>query len=159
MRVLSRLIIVAVLVVMLALGGAESAHADQMVAASDVASLIDWVETRTNIMLLPRPRIFLSAKALGDLAGDHAQYGHETIAAYRNGRIYLLPKFWSPGNVADDSVIVHELVHYAQDLREHSTACRNQREAEAYQLQNEYLLEHSERPIIDAVQLRLIGKC
>jgi hypothetical protein len=139
------------------------AYADQTLPIGQIRPLIEWVEARTNTMLLPRPDIYISSEALRRLAhaGDaaHNRAGSERIAAYRDGVIFIDEKFWQPGDIADQSVLIHELVHYAQDRGDRTYACTNQREQEAYRMQNSFLIEHGEQPYIDRAALEHLGQC
>jgi hypothetical protein len=135
-------------------------RAAEMVAISQIRPLVEWVETRTNVMLLPRPKIYISSEALLRLTADRNEESeHVRIAAYRNGTIFISDLFWEPGDVADDSVLIHELVHYAQDVGGQTYACANQREEEAYRLQNAYLIEHGERPFLDKEEMNQLKVC
>ncbi|MDR3450128.1 MAG: hypothetical protein P4M15_10355 [Alphaproteobacteria bacterium] len=127
---------------------------------SQIRPLVEWVETRMNLMLLPRPAIYISDTAIQRLASfDADSDGTRKIGAYHSGMIYISSDYWQPGNIADDSVIIHELVHYAQDIGYDTYACANAREYEAYNLQNAYLAQHGERPIIDADDLAALAHC
>ena len=136
-------------------------RADEIVPTSHIQPLVEWVETRTNLMLLPRPHIFVSDEALANLTrGSSSEKGRDRIAAYHDGVIVVSAKYWQPGDIADQSVLVHELVHYAQEVGEHKAyACPSQREAEAYRLQNAYLVEQGERPMLDSGELERLNQC
>ncbi len=138
------------------------ANADEIVSISQIRPLVEWVETNTNLMLLPRPYVFVSREALSKLKGDEANAqlaNHERIAAYYHGTIFISDEYWHPGDIADESVLVHELVHYAQDVGGESYACANQREEEAYRMQNLYLLEHGEKKFLDKSDMDRLAVC
>jgi len=138
------------------------ARGAELVSITEIRPLIEWVETRTNLMLLPRPKIFVSSEALSKLtdAVDSAEsQNHQRIAAYRDGVILINEDYWHPGNIADESVVVHELVHYAQDVGGLHYACSNLREEEAYRMQNMFLLEHGERAFLDEADMDRLAVC
>jgi hypothetical protein len=141
-------------------GFGSPAHADQIMPINDARPLIEWVEARTNTMLLPRPKIFVSSEALLRLtSAEGATTGSERIAAYRNGVIIISEKYWAAGDIADQSVLIHELVHDAQDLGGRRYECTGQREQEAYRLQNAFLIEHGQRAYIERDVLEHMGQC
>jgi len=48
-------------------------------------------------------------------------------------------------NVRDQSLLLHEVIHYVQDVYSVPHVCASQHEAEAYNYQNMYLAQHDER--------------
>jgi hypothetical protein len=63
------------------------------------------------------------------------------IGAFYDDRrqIIFLPDDWNPNNPTDLSVLVHEMVHHLQNLRDRTFACRAERERLAYQAQDAWL--------------------
>ena len=49
---------------------------------------------------------------------------------------------WNIHDPFDKSVLLHELIHYVQDLNEVKFDCVQQMEAEAWPLQKKYLLQY-----------------
>ena len=64
----------------------------------------------------------------------HSLYSRETHIVY-------LRDTWNPDNLFDRSLLVHELVHHLQMLNKLRMACPEEYEAQAYQLQIEWLRE------------------
>ena len=57
------------------------------------------------------------------------------------------------------SYLVHELVHHAQLLSRKKYECDAAKEREAYTLQNKWLLEHGERPLVSNQWIEKISSC
>jgi hypothetical protein len=53
-----------------------------------------WVEARTNLLLLPRPKIYISDAALLRLTAAGTDRGAERIASYRDGAIFISERYW-----------------------------------------------------------------
>ena len=56
-----------------------------------------------------------------------------------NEQVIYLPDSWSGATAADLSVLVHELVHHFQELHRTRFECDAQREAKAFELQENWL--------------------
>jgi hypothetical protein len=91
-----------------------------------------------------------------------AQQGivYQAAGAEHNGDIYLPVR--SAVHLQEDgyrAVIVHELVHIAQEKSPRHYQCTGQREAEAYQIQNIYLLTHDLPAAVDGDRLNEMKLC
>ena len=62
---------------------------------------------------------------------------HQVLGAYRNGIIFLSHDF-TPKSVKDTGDLLHELVHYMQDMSEEQYACNGNKEHEAHSVQFDY---------------------
>jgi hypothetical protein len=64
----------------------------------------------------------------------------DVVAIYDDeARTIRLPEGWTGGSPAEMSVLVHEMVHHAQNLSGRRFACPGEREAEAYMIQERWL--------------------
>jgi hypothetical protein len=71
------------------------------------------------------------------------QSQREVVAVYRDDTetIYL-PETWTGVSMAEQSVLVHEMVHHLQNRARLTYACTGAREKPAYLLQKEWLERH-----------------
>lgn len=69
------------------------------------------------------------------------QQGRPNIISIYDSRnkIIYLPDSWTGETAADLSILVHELVHHFQEMRETKFECEAQREADAFELQERWL--------------------
>jgi hypothetical protein len=86
----------------------------------------------------------LQSQAIG---GEHStpmpQYQREVVAVYDDAtRTVYLPEGWSGDSIADQSVLVHEMVHHLQNLAGLKFACAGEREKPAYLAQDKWLRLH-----------------
>jgi predicted metalloprotease len=70
-------------------------------------------------------------------------YQREVVALYDNSTstIYL-PEGWTGASVAEQSVLVHEMVHHLQNIAGLKFACGGEREKPAYLAQDKWLKQH-----------------
>ncbi len=130
------------------------------VDAELVKSLSDWVATAMQLKPAQRPLVVIAnnAKYLQALrvGGSH----------YRETRFIQLPGMMIFDTDAVDidnpiikSQVVHALVHYYQLLNKRAAPCAEQREFEAFTLQNRWLEEQGERGFISPVTLARWESC
>ena len=88
--------------------------------------------------------------------------GSNTRAIYRySDRTIYLRSDIEPNTVAGQATIAHEYIHYLQ----HATGayklapCDNALELPAYQIQNEFLIQHGYEPARDERTMELGAKC
>jgi hypothetical protein len=86
----------------------------------------------------------LRSQAIG---GEHStplpEYRREVVAVYDDAaRTIFLPQTWTGKTVADQSVIVHEMVHHLQNLGGLKYECAGAREKVAYLAQDQWLKTH-----------------
>jgi hypothetical protein len=68
----------------------------------------------------------------------------EVVAVYNNAtRTIYLPEGWTGGTAAEQSVLVHEMVHHLQNLGGIRYECAAAREKAAYAAQREWLARHN----------------
>jgi hypothetical protein len=86
----------------------------------------------------------LQSQAIG---GEHStpppQYQRELVAVYDDSsRTIYLPQRWTGATVAEQSVVVHEMVHHLQNVAGMKYECGGAREKLAYLAQAEWLKRH-----------------
>jgi hypothetical protein len=71
---------------------------------------------------------------------DHMNEGRDILAVYDDdARTIYLPQGWTGRTVAEASILVHEMVHHAQNLGGMKTECPQAREKLAYEAQQRWL--------------------
>jgi hypothetical protein len=86
----------------------------------------------------------LQSQAIG---GEHStplpEYRREVIAVYDDAaRTIFLPETWTGKSAADQSVLVHEMVHHLQNMGGLKYECTGAREKLAYLAQDQWLKAH-----------------
>jgi hypothetical protein len=93
-----------------------------------------------------RHRAFLPLQSQA-IGGEHStplpQYRREVVAVYDDTtRTVYLPEGWTGETIAEQSVLVHEMVHHLQNLAGKKFACAGEREKPAYLAQDRWLRLH-----------------
>jgi hypothetical protein len=107
--------------------------------------LVIWIMKKTEWKTASVPEIrFESEAQLATLYFGAA----EGFAGVRPGALYWIPehilflsRHWNPNNEADQSILLHELVHHLQAENKVDFECRMAYEWQAYKLQAEWLRE------------------
>ena len=130
-----------------------------IIPSETVAPLASWVEqaTHTHMQALPRT-IASSHKLQAALSLDGVQKAR-AAAAYLPGQIVISNVVWDPDSVRAQSYLVHELVHHAQLISRRVYPCHAAKEREAYMLQNEWLRQHGEEPLVTQEWIDHISSC
>lgn len=90
-----------------------------------------------------RHKAFLSSQAGGEGSAPPPGYRREVVAVYDDkNRIVYLPESWTGETIADQSVLVHEMVHHLQNVAGEKFACASEREKTAYLAQDKWLRQH-----------------
>jgi hypothetical protein len=86
----------------------------------------------------------LSAQAIGgEYATPTPQNQREVVAVYEDAtRTIYLPESWTGETIAEQSVLVHEMVHHLQNVAGLKFACSGEREKPAYLAQDRWLRLH-----------------
>ena len=93
---------------------------------------------RYKALLPPRPHAFGGEPSA--LLQDNRR---ELVAIYDDAsRTIYLPDSWTGATVAEQSIVVHEMVHHLQNLAGLKFACGGAREKEAYLAQDQWLKRH-----------------
>jgi hypothetical protein len=75
------------------------------------------------------------------LSSESADGARAVRALYLYGGSIYLEESWDIESVADQSILLHELVHYMQDMNYLSYECEGDQERLAYYIQEKWLLE------------------
>ena len=90
-----------------------------------------------------RHKAFLPAQTVGENSTPQPGYQREVVAVYDDkNRIVYLPDSWTGETIAEQSVLVHEMVHHLQNLAGQKFACAGEREKPAYLAQDKWLKQH-----------------
>ena len=121
--------------------------------------LVEWVQDRTGAQLQPLPTVVTDSQQNARCWLPATEFGGRIVSAEEKGRIFIDETHADLSNVHNASIIIHELTHYAQELRGDAYVCRSQREAEAFENQNAYLVEHGEPAMMDADKIARMKDC
>ncbi|WP_114394650.1 DUF6647 family protein [Oleisolibacter albus] len=114
-----------------------------------VATLQRWVEAQFATGELPAPAVVADRTALGAVSGMAAltRPGERVKALYVPGIVILDPQAFQWDDTDEVSYLLHELVHHVQVSSGRSFPCNNAMEADAYRLQNQWLIEQGRQPL------------
>lgn len=106
---------------------------------AEITAALAFVAQQTGLPIpAERPRIVLrSPDQIDRLLSDHAAVRTTAIAAHDNGTIVLRAS-WDGRRLDDASFLVHEVAHFLRRAR--PWRCRDEGEAEAYGVQDAWLL-------------------
>lgn len=133
----------------------DGTHVDQ----NDVWPLMEWVEAKVNVRVPGLPVVTASGTRLKTALGLQGIQQARSMAAYIPGQVILNNIAWDRESVRSSSYLVHELVHHAQFFSSKKYACNNEKEREAYVLQNQWLAERGESPIVTQRFIDDISSC
>ena len=129
------------------------------VSPQTMAVLGHWVEEATHVNMDVLPVAIASdARLRTALRIDDVQRAG-AAAAYLPGRIVISPAIWDETSIRAQSYIVHELVHHAQFISGRAYACHAAKEHEAYTLQNQWLAEKGQAPIVNQDWIDRMSTC
>lgn len=74
-------------------------------------------------------------------------------ALYLYGGSIYLEESWDINSIADQSILLHELVHYMQDMNFISYDCEGDQERLAYYIQEKWLLEEHNLVLYNTIDL------
>jgi len=128
--------------------------------ASVILPLMRWVEMHTGVSVPYLPQVIASQSILSDIVGRKGRIAGRARALYVSGMVVLDHRYFDPEDSTQLSLLVHELVHYAQSYRNVSVwACPQEKEVEAYTLQNKWLEEQGHSPFVRASWIERMGTC
>lgn len=126
--------------------------------------LIGWIAIHTsyNLLFVYRDPVTVSFCDIGQLVEyeDRELLVEDPLrAAYDVSRrhIYIV-RPWSPLNVYDRSILLHEMIHDVQ-LHSKEWECQRESELEAYLLQEKWLLEQGVRYDFDWEMILSLSRC
>ena len=126
---------------------------------AQLAPLASWVSQQTHVTISSLPMTTASGLRLKTALGLHGVQQARAVSAYLPGQIVINNVMWDPESLRSQSYIVHELVHHAQLLSGRHYACHAAKEREAYTLQNQWLAEHGEDPIVSQQWIDELSSC
>jgi hypothetical protein len=102
---------------------------------------IDAVPAPPRLVLVPAARMRMARlRGVSDAGVPHEAMGHDVLAIYdaARGAIHL-PAGWTGATPAEQSMLVHEMVHHLQAMAGQRFACPAEREKAAYAAQERWL--------------------
>lgn len=140
--------------------GTSSAVADGTVLPPEtIKPYSNWVQTAMNVEMVSLPITTASGTRLKTSLGLQGVQQARAMAAYLPGQIILNNIAWDPGSLRSQSYLIHELVHHAQLIGGRKYLCDSAKEREAYTLQNRWLVEHGEEPMVPQDFIDKISAC
>lgn len=127
--------------------------------ASEMAPLVAWVAHATHVNVSAQPIITASGRILKTALGLEGERQARAMAAYLPGQVIINNTIWDSESLSAKSYIVHELVHHTQLLSGRTYPCHEAKEREAYTLQNQWLVEHGEDPIVTQEWINKMSSC
>ena len=148
----------------LILGFPQTARAEyedgERIPASIITPLMAWVEAETGIRVPYLPQVVASQSVLTDIVGRKGRIAGRARALYVSGMVVLDHRYFDAEDSTQISLLVHELVHYAQSYRRQSSwSCPQEKEVEAYTLQNKWLEEQGHSPFVRASWISRMATC
>jgi hypothetical protein len=132
------------------------------------ATLIAWIAAHSSLGAASPPHIqFVPKQEMTRVyqgAGSEANFLRvEAFYLPATATIYL-PKGWRAGDLRDDSVLVHELVHHLQAANKVRIGCPAALERQAYALQLDWLREQGiadpyDFASLDILTVIIAGSC
>ncbi|MDD3182630.1 MAG: hypothetical protein PHD48_07510 [Alphaproteobacteria bacterium] len=159
-----KIIILLALVSALSLGFSQQAKADyedgDIIPASVIAPLMSWVEAQTGVRVPTLPRVVASHSRLSEIVSRMGRISGRARALYIGGSVILDDRSFDVEDDTQVSLLVHELVHYAQSFKSRSAwACAQGKEVEAYTLQNQWLEARGHSPFVRASWINRMAAC
>lgn len=148
----------------LTLGLPQTAKADfedgAVIPAATIAPLMAWVEVQTGVKVPSLPRVVASHSRLSEVVRGMGRVSGRARALYVGGMVILDHRSFDVEDDTQISLLVHELVHYAQSFKRNATwDCAQAKEVEAYTLQNQWLEERDHSPFVRASWINRMAAC
>lgn len=141
-------------------GFARDIEDGDKLSAAEIAPLLAWVEHKTGVHVPVPPVVIASHTRLLQVVRNAPRTAGIPQSVFLGGTVVLNDRTWDPDDPTQVSLLVHELVHYAQTFMNRSQwACHEQREVQAYSLQNEWLEERGHRPYVSASWINTVSRC
>lgn len=129
------------------------------IAPETMRPLATWVAQETHVQMAALPIAVASGIRLKTALGLEGASRARAVAAYIPGQIYINNVIWDPASTVSQSYLLHELVHHAQLLGGKTYPCHAAKEREAYILQNKWLAQHGESPVVNEDWIERISAC
>lgn len=141
-------------------GPAEGWAAEARISPAFVAPLMAWVEREAGARVSGLPDVIASRERLEKIvfAQTDAPVGRPR-SLFTGNTVVLDDVAWEPEDDMQVSLLVHELVHYAQRFMPASGVCRRANEKLAYALQNRWLEMRGHRPFARASWIERVSVC
>ncbi|MDD3288751.1 MAG: hypothetical protein PHX43_07100 [Alphaproteobacteria bacterium] len=131
-----------------------------VISNETIAPLMAWVEQETGIKIAYQPRVLASRTKFHEVLSRLGQYSGRPRSAYVSGMVLMDSELWDPEDSTQISLLLHELVHHAQSFTPKSAwACDNEKEAQAYSLQNKWLEEQGHYAFVQASWIKRVSAC
>lgn len=125
-----------------------------------IAPLMAWVEMQTGVKAPVLPAVVASHSKLTQVVSNMGRLAGRARALYTGGMVVLDHRYFDAEDSTQISLLVHELVHYAQSFKRMGTyACAQAKEVEAYNLQNKWLEEQGHSPFVTASWINRMAAC
>ena len=126
----------------------------------DYRPLVEWFETRTQARLIPPPFIMVvPSSTFKALVKKESEYGAEIMGAEQGHKILLDERISDMRSPTNAALLIHELKHYKQEITGQKFGCDDQREADAFAMQNVFLLEHHFFPVMPNEEIKRLQSC
>ena len=152
------------LISLLVCGFPQQAKADyedgDVVPATVIAPLMAWVEAQTGVRVPQLPTVVASHSRLSSVVKGMGRISGRARALYVGGMVILDHRSFDAEDDTQLSLLLHELVHYAQSFKRSGTwACAQAKEVEAYTLQNQWLEARDHGPFVRASWINRMAVC
>lgn len=140
---------------------AHSYEEGAIVPSAVIAPLMAWVEAETGIKVPYLPKVMASHSTLNNIVShmNHVGRGHPR-AVYFGGIVIIDHLYFDHEDTTQLSLLVHELVHYAQSFTPaNQWRCPQAKEHQAYSLQNKWLEQKGSYPIVRASWINRMASC
>lgn len=125
-----------------------------------VSELMSWVRKQTGIAVPVLPTVIVSHERFIKVLDQHSVQAIGRPQSLYYGRMIVLDdETWNIKDARQVSLLVHELVHYAQDFSKTKWACSNAKEAQAYRLQNKWLVRNGYKPFATEAWIKQVSAC
>jgi len=125
-----------------------------------IRPLMSWVEMNTGVRVPVLPKVIASHTYLIDMVKGMGRTAGRAKAMFVGGMVIVDNRRFDANDTYQISLLVHELVHYAQSFKRSSNwSCPQAKEREAYTLQNKWLEERGHRPFVRASWIRRMASC
>ncbi len=132
-----------------------------MLNTQTVMPLMRWVEAETGVKVPVLPTVIASHSRLWHMISmRRGVIAGQPQSVFAGSTIILNDRTWDPDDDVQVSLLVHELVHYAQSFMPKSRwGCSDQKEVMAYTLQNRWLEEHGHHAFATHAWIARVSQC
>ena len=110
-----------------------------------IMALMIWIGANTNYNVdVPVPKLwFLTQEQLEQAYYGDKEYEGTILYGFYNIKLNLIaiPDTWDRTDPWDQSVLLHEMIHYLQDVNQIEYPCIEEMEKDTWPLQKQYLKE------------------